>query len=303
MPLFVCAMKNSRARYKLELLIVGAALAIWGMALEQTASGAEFSCRNRVLFDYARVLKGMPSNRLPGQGGLPFGPADLHLKAGGSVVVEGEAVSFTLVLGRPISSDGHVAQPANLGWTVALTLVPVNRVGHPTGPPDRRRWRVERLRDPERRFGLRASPGLHRASMTFRRVGGRTLATYRQFVRVLPLREKINIGIRDGTAYQPGDMVAARIENRGTNEALLPMGSGLVAERLEGETWVKAETGGKAPSVMFEDPEFLLRGRASGCSFFTIPLGSASGSFRFSAIVQTGSTKARRVVRQFVVAG
>lgn len=289
-------------RLGLELLIVGVALAIWGMVLEQAASGAEFSCRNRVLFDYARVLKGMPSNHLPGQGGLPFGPADLHLEVGRSVVVEEEAVSFTLALRRPISSDGHVAQPANLGWTVALTLVPVNRIGHPTARPERRRWRVKRLRDPERRFDLRTAPGLYRASMTFRRVGEQTLATYRQFVRVLPLREKISIGVRDGTAYHPGDVVGARIENRGTNEALLPMGSGLVAERLEGETWVKVEAGEKAPSVMFEDPEFLPRGRASGCSFFTIPLDSASGSFRFSAVVQTGSSKVRRVVRQFVVA-
>lgn len=284
------------------MLIAGSMLAIWGTALEATASGAEFSCRDRVLFDYARVLKGMPSNRLPGQSGLPFGPAGLDLKAGRSVVVEGEPISFTLAFNRPTSGDGHVVQPANLGWTFALTLDPVNRLGHPTGIPGRRRWRVKRLRDPERRFALRAGPGLYRASVTIREGGGRTLASYRQFLRVLPLRERVSIGIRGGTTYQPGDMVAARIENRGTSEALLPMGSGLVAERLEGETWVKAEADGKAPSVMFEDPEFLRGGRAAGCSFFTIPFGSALGPFRFSAVVQTGSGKVRHVIRQFVVA-
>jgi hypothetical protein len=284
------------------LLIAGLMLAIWGTVLGQTASGAEFSCRDRLLFDYSRVLKGMPSNHLPGQSGLPFGPADLGLKAGRSVVVEGEPISFTFMLNRSTSADGHLVQPANLGWTFALTLDPVNRLGHPMGIPERRRWRVKRLRDPKRRLTLRAGPGLYRASVTIREGGGRTLAIYRQFLRVLPLRERVRIEIRDGTTYQPGDTVAARIENHGTREAALPMGSGLVAERLEGETWVKAEADGGAPSVMFEDPEFLPRGRASGCSFFTIPPGSASGLFRFNTAVQTGSAKVRHVLRQFVVA-
>jgi len=136
--------------------------------------------------------------------------------------------------------------------------------------------------------------------MTIRKIGGRAFASYRQFVKVLPLRDRLGIGIRGGGAYHPGDTVVARVENRGTREALLPEGSRLVAERLEGGTWVKAETE-EAPSVMFEDPEFLLAGRASGCSYFRIPSNSTSASFRFSLVAQLGSGETRRVTRAFAV--
>jgi hypothetical protein len=285
------------------LLIVGSMLAVWGMPLEAAANGAQFSCRDRVLVDYAAVLRGMPSDRLPGRGGLPAGPADLDLRAGRSVTVEGEPISFTLVLDRPISGDGHVERPANLDWTVVLTLDRINRIGHPSGVPEQRRWEVGQLRYPERSFDIREDPGVYRASVTILNVGGRTLASYRQFIRVLPLRDRISIGIRGGREYHPGDTVVARVENRGTREALLPEGSGLVTERLEGGIWVKAETDGEAPSVMFEDPEFLLAGRASGCSYFTIPSDPTSASFRFSLVAQMGSGETRRVVRAFAVGG
>jgi hypothetical protein len=231
---------------------------------------------------------------------LPAGPADLRLKAGRSVTVENEPISFRLVLDRSVSRDGQVERPANLGWTFVLTLTPVNRVGHPSGTPDQRRWRLRRLNYSERRFDIGADPGLYRASVTIRKVGGRTFASYRQFINVLPLRDRISIGIRDGGVYRPGDTVFARVENRGTREALLPEGSTLVVERLEGGVWVKAEANGEAPSVMFEDPEFLPAGQASGCSNFTIP-SNASTSFRFSLVAQSGSGETRKVVRAFAV--
>lgn len=282
------------------LLIAASMLAAWGMSLEANASGAQFSCRNRVLVDYSEALPGMPTDRLLGRGGLPSGPADLDLRAGRSVMVEGEPISFALVLDRPVSRDGRVKRAAKLDWTFALTLDPVNRRGHPSGAPEQRHWHVGQLRYPERRFDIRADPGLYRASVKIQKVGGPTVANYRQFIRVLPLRDKISIRIRDGGAYHPGDTVVARVENRGTREALLPAGSGLVAERLEGGAWVKAEANGETPSVMFEDPEFLLAGRASGCSYFTIP-SNPSASYRFSVVAQMGPGETRRVVRTFAV--
>jgi hypothetical protein len=286
------------------VLIVGSMLALCGMPLEATASGAQFSCRDRVLVDYGEALKGMPSDHLPGQGGLPAGPADLGLKAGRSVTVEGEPISFGLVLDRPVGGDGRVERPANLDWTIALALHPVNQLGHPSGAPERRRWRVKQLRHPERRFDIRADPGLYRVSIAIRKIGGQVFANYRQFIRVLPVRDKIGIRIRGVvSAYHPGDTVVARVENRGTREALFPDGSGLVTERLEAGQWMRAEPDGEAPSVMFEDPEFLQAGRASGCSYFTIPTNPVSTSFRFSVVAQIGPGSPRKVVRTFAVGG
>lgn len=284
-----------------RLVIVGAVLAIcWSAALGSTAKGAAFSCRDRVLTDYGRGLKKMPNDRLPGPKGLPFGPGDLKLRPGQSVMVAGEPITYTLVLRRQISGNGRVARPASLDWTVALKLESVNRHGRPKGVSGQRRWWVRKLRNPERQFALRADdPGFYRVSVTIQKHGGPDLASFRQFVRTLPRREKLSVKIRDGKTFQPGDTVTARIENRGTAEAQLPAGAGLAVERLEGDHWqeVKAD---EPPSVMFEDPEFLPRGRASGCSFFTIPTDSAPGGFRFSAAVQAGG-KLRKVVEQFAV--
>lgn len=286
------------------LLIVVAMLAVCGTPLEAGASDTQFSCRDRVLIDYDEVLRGMPSDRLPREGGLPAGPADLSLKAGRSVTVEGEPISFSLDLDRrldEVSGDGSVERPANLDWTFALTLEPVNRLGHPSGAPEQRRWRMRQLRYPERRFDMHADPGLYRSSVTIRKIGGRTLASYRQFIRVLPLRESLSIGVRGGGEYHAGDTVVARVENRGTREVLLPEGSGLVTERLEGGSWVKAGPDKELPSVQFEVPEFLRAGRASRCSFFTIPSDSPPATFRFSLVAQMGSGETRRFVRAFAV--
>lgn len=133
-----------------------------------------------------------------------------------------------------------------------------------------------------------------------RKRGGSTLATYRQFIRVLPRRQILSIGIRDGSSFHAGETVVARIENRGTLGALLPAGSGLAVEHLQDDVWRKVEAD-EPPSVMFEDPEFLGGGRASRCSFYTIPGGSEPGEYRFSAVVEAGRSKPRIIFGQFAV--
>jgi hypothetical protein len=147
---------------------------------------------------------------------------------------------------------------------------------------------------------MRIGPGLYRASLKIQKLDGPALGSYWQFIRVLPLRQKLSIGIRGGDTFQRGETVASRMENWGTREALLPTGSKLTVERLNGDTWEKFEPA-ESPSKMFEDPEFLPRGRASRCSYFEIPPDSTPGAFRFSAVVETGSGKPRKVTRQFTV--
>lgn len=281
--------------------ISGLVLAIWAAVLVSIARGAEFSCGDRVLIDYARALKGMPKDRLPDQAGLPFGPSGLELKPGRSIIVKGEPVSYVLMSHRAIAGNGHLVRPASLGWTVVLKLVPVNSQGRPRGVSEQRRWQVKRLRYPERRFELPTrNAGFYRVSVTIQKEGGATLANYRQFIRVLPLRGELSIRIRDGGAQQPGETVGARIENLGTLEAVAPTGTRLTVEHLEYGLWKEIEVD-EPSSVMFEDPEFIPRGRASQCSFFTIPAASPPGAYRFSAIVQMGSGKPQRVSRKFSV--
>lgn len=279
--------------------IMATALVMWATALGVTAEGAEFSCRDRVLINYAKPLEKMPRDYLPGER-LPFAPPDLELRAGPSVVVQGDSVSYTLALTRPIAEDGRVTRPARLHWTVDMRFDSVDAHGWPLGTVRQRRWNLGVLRYPERQLDTRVGPGFYRVSLKIRKAGGPILSSYRQFIRVLPHRPNLKVGIRGGSSFQRGEIVAARVENPGTLEAFLPAGSGLTLERLNGERWTKVEAD-EPPSVMFEDPEFLPGGRASQCSFLPIPADSEPGTFRLKAAVKAGSTKARSIFRHFLV--
>lgn len=287
----------NRRLHALAVIFTVSMLAGWTVGPVSAADGAGFSCGDRVLTDYSHPLERLPANRLPGES-LSFAPRDVELKAGRSVVVDGEPIAYALTLNRPDFGSGP--RPANLDWVLSLGLEPIDRHGRPTAEAERRRWRIGRLSTSERQFGLRADPGLYRVSVGIRKLGGPVLASYRQFVRVLPSRWNLSISIRGGKSFRPGDTVTARIENRGTREVVLPAGSGLAIERLERGTWT-AIVPEQAPSVMFEDPEFLAGGRASGCSFLAIPPDSTPGRFRFSADWQGGAGKARTVFGSFFV--
>lgn len=266
--------------------IAGVMLVIWSAITGSLAEAAQFSCRDRVLVDYAAPLAKMPGDRLA-RGALDFGPRDVELRPGRSVIVEREPIAYTLKLDRAISEQGHVLRPAHVGWGITLKLERVDRRGRPTGPPRERRWRVESLRYPERHLGAQAGQGVYRISVTIRDLGGPTLASYRQFVRVLPLRRMLSVRINGDSQFSPGETVVARIENRGTTEALLPLGVGLTAEHFEGGLWKKIETE-PSPEATFPVGEFIPPGRAARCSFFTIPADSTPGLLRLSALAPGG---------------
>jgi hypothetical protein len=243
----------------------------------------------------------MPPDRLPGDT-LPFAPEGVVLSPPRPVMVKGKSIAYTLALGRSPSPDGSSAQSVKLGWAITLRLESVDRLGGLINVSRERSWRLGRIQTPERQFAFPAAPGFYRVAASIHTLGGRaqTLARFWRFVRVLPDRQKSRVEIRGDRAFQPGETIAARIENSGTSEALLPNGSGLTTESLEGGQWMKI--GAKEPpSVLFEDPEFLPAGRASRCTFFTIPTESPSTAFRFSAVVQSRAAKPRTIFGQFIV--
>jgi hypothetical protein len=286
-------------RKLLALLAMISALVVWTVGHTSTAEGAEFACGDRVLTDFGKPLEGLPGDRLPG-GSLPFAPNGVELRAGRSIIVDGEPILYALVLNRFAPADGSGLRPVALDWVLSFGLEPVDRLGRPTAVAARRSWRIGELGSSERRFGLRADPGLYRVSIGIRGRGGPVLGGYRQFVRVLPVRRDLGIAIRGGRSFRPGDTVTARIENRGTGEVLLPTGSGLELERLEGGRWIPTLSE-EAPSVLFEDPEFLAGGRASRCTVATIPSDSTPGMFRYSVEAHAGAGGIRTLLGRFFV--
>lgn len=282
-----------------KLAATAMVLAVWAVCSGSSAQASDFSCHDHLLVDYAQALKEMPGNKLPGET-LPFSPKDVELRSGRSVMVAGEPISYILSLQRSVSGDGRLVRPARLGWDLGIRVDSVNRHSRPTGLVRERRWRVGVLRHPERWFEVHTGPGLYRVAVKLRRLGGARLAGYRQFIRVLPRRQNLRIGIRGGGSFRPGETVVGRVENRGTLQALLPAGTGLSVERRQDGAWTKFEAN-EPPSVTFGPSEFLAGGRASGCSFFTIPNDSEPGTFRFKAVVEAGSSKARDVFQHFAV--
>lgn len=281
-------------------LIIGVpVLALWVGVISTTAMASGFTCEDRELTDYARPLKQMPASHLPG-GQLPFAPRDVEWRSGPSVVVMDDSISYALALHRPISGNGLVARPAQLNWAIGARVELVNDRGRSISLVRRRQWRLGKLRYPERHLDVQVSPGLYRVSLKIRKFGGPLLARYWQFVRVLPLRENLRVGLRGGSHFKPGETLVARIENRGTTEARLPHGSGLAVERLQDGSWTRIEAN-EPPSTVFEDPVFLLGGRSSECTFFPIPLEVSSGVYRFSGVVETVFGKTRQIIRQFAV--
>ncbi|MDQ2629828.1 MAG: hypothetical protein M3Y75_02475, partial [Actinomycetota bacterium] len=159
------------------------ALVIWIAGSSSAANGSSFSCSDRLLTDYARVLRDMPNNHLP-QGRLSSAPSDLELKPGSSVLVSDQPIAYILDLDRSLSDEGRVVQPARLGWSITMRLASVNRLGKPIAITHQRRWRVDTLRYPERRLAIKSGPGLYRLSVSIERFTGLDLASYHQFIRV-----------------------------------------------------------------------------------------------------------------------
>lgn len=235
----------------------------------------------------SRILKRPSINRLPGNRGLGFGPSDLGLKTSSATLVEGESVNYALAVDRPFQGNGKLARPVPLGWTIEVRITPVNRLGHSLGRSRQRHWMFGQLRFPERSFGLRGvMRGLYRVTILFRDRSGSKLGTFRQFVQILPSRERLTIDIRNDTDYSPGQTVVGRIENHGTTEVSLPLGPGLSVEHFAGERWVSM-VGAEPPSIMFEDPEFLRGGWSARCSYFVVPANAVPGLYRLTGTVES----------------
>ena len=280
------------------LLISGLILSISGVIPVSSGKERGFACRDRLLVDYARPLEEMRKDQWPASGVLSFGPSDLMVAPGRSLILEDEKVTYSLDLDRATAQSGRLVRPLSLDALVTLVVASVDRLGRVKHVVRQRTWNVERLLLPERRFGLSVEPGLYRALLTVGKGRG-TTARYSQHLRVLPRRDRVMLAIRGGNTVS-GGAVVARVENRGTTEVLLPEGPGLRVERLEDKGWKHLEIK-EAPSVMFEDPEYVPAGNAARCSVFSVASDFSPGLYRFSTIVEFSGRRSRQLFQRFSI--
>jgi hypothetical protein len=118
------------------------------------------------------------------------------------------------------------------------------------------------------------------------------LGFYRQYVRVVPLKVHLDIGV-NGSSFHRGEQAIGRLENLGTSTAIWPAGAGLKVERYDDGAWSDAQTANSDVPIEWVE-KFIYGGHAGSCSTFAIPPDAPTGSYRFSTEVKSYGARTRR---------
>ncbi len=274
----------------MALTVAAGALVVCAAGVPGTGQASQMSgsCDNQIVRDYERPLRHLPADHLPAGGNLPFAPAGVGLAKLGfrKVFIQGDMIGYRLVVNRAKSRTGHLKHPLNLRWDVQSTLTAVDAHGRPARVVARQARLLGDVRHPEHvEFGLRGKPGLYRFDLSIRAWNGKVLGSYREYVRVVPLRVRLGIAV-SGSSFHPGEHVIGRLENLGTSTAIWPAGAELKVERYDGEAWSDVRSSNSELPIDGVD-EFIYGGHAGSCATFTIPSDAPTGSYRFSTEVES----------------
>lgn len=266
-------------------------------AVSPAASEPEL-CRGRVVRDDERPLERMPPEKPPPEGELPFGPRNLSMYAlnfGAKVVLDGSH------LGYRFAAKGGEGRVLHLGWDVKAVLSKVDRDGRVSsklGTIRRRLGDVQGLELLQFSFPANA-PGLFRIDISFDSLGGRKLAAFHEYFRVVPRRVKLRVAVSEA-AFLPGETAYARVLNLGTVPvALRP---GLAIDRAEGGEWATVARPAVSKESIEEFRWTLAGGEASPCVAFEVPADAVPGPYRFtSSALVYGRFQRRTLAETFEV--
>jgi hypothetical protein len=227
-------------------------------------------CERTALHDYLVPLKGMPKLRE-----LPFRRAvESSLFRGVNVSAAGPTLAVNG--GRA----GYQLQwDTNPRWEVTVALAKVNRSGEVIRPLGQRHLRLGQLAPAlitEPAFTMPGRPALYRTTLTIRSAGGRKLAEFGNYYRVI--RPTVNVRLTSiASVYRPGATLYARVENLGTAIVLSDEESAI--EKREGESWVPVP---ESPGLFA--PLYFVAPGATGsrCTVFPIPTSMPPGRYRLS---------------------
>jgi Big-like domain-containing protein len=243
-------------------------------------------CRGLVLRDYAAPINNLPQVRQPSLSGkLPFGPSRLSfLPPSESVVLAGDSIVYRVGL------EGSPDRPQTIDWSIASRLIRVDSDGRYLRVAKRSQHHLGLLRaDRIRSIGFSRSPGpgFYRFDISFEDRHGRVLGRYQDYFRVI--RRSINVRLRlNGTAFQAGDRLLARIENFGAER--LSYGLSYSIQRFDGARWTPVDLKDLFypplgfPAIALTNPP----GVSSACSVFPVPSGLEPGHYRVVKSVSYG---------------
>lgn len=265
--------------YSAGFMLTAIALAVVGVLgwlWTAQASGSSF-CEQRVVRDYAKPLRQMPSLRSVSAGHkLSFGPHGVYLRSLSHSQIllpeSHERVGYSL----RVLKSGNPDLP-RLNWLITAKLARVDSQG-----------RLRRLLESRRRhiagagyngsFGFESPRrlGSYRLEIIFRDSAGRSLGRFGSYFRVVPSVQDARLTL-DAASYQPGETVSACLENFGTTG----IGSGtcgISIETFEGTAWSRA--GFSPPGECPADLALLRPGRTARAGSFELPTDAPAGTYR-----------------------
>jgi hypothetical protein len=261
------------------------------------AVGASTPCSGRVVHDYGKLIRKLQlrhrsfpeSNGLPGVSGVGLFPLDRD-----RVLLAGEHIGYRLEVLRH-----HKRTKIKPELRLQAQLFRLGRQGQHLIARQSRHETLQTGRMIE--FGRKVPTGIYRLDVQVSTGKEVDLGSYKEFFQALPRRVDLRLAT-NGALFREGDDVIGRLENQGTVDALLPNGSALVVEHQVDSGWQEVPTG-RADAIQVADPEFLYRGRATGCSSFKVPPESPPGAYRFAVVADPfgARLKSRTIWQQFQV--
>lgn len=245
-------------------------------AVEMRTFGRPF-CEGAKVRNYEAPLDRLPPVRHAPEGeDLPFGPRNMSIyQSAFSRVIVGEGG-----FGYRFFDDTYgIREKVNLDWDVKTTLSQIDRRGEVQRQIDGEDQFFGVVEDiGEMNFWLDAPRrlGLYRYDIEFRdHASGALLGRYSEYLRVVKPTFHAGIAVnRD--RVPPGQMVLARVENRGTG--WISFGLEYKVQRLEGGSWVEQDLGVDGWLL----PLILMPGGQSGwCMPYRVPADASPGRYRF----------------------
>lgn len=267
---------------------LGVAVMVTGLAgRPAVAQMSGSSCPTVKTRDLAAAMRGFPAIRhVPASGRFPFGPRKMRITPVESPVQAGRGrVGFRIGL-FPMSGTRR-----RLGWAIHLRVIRLSAHGAERGSVAERRIRLihsQEVGREEASIGALVSgtPAFYRLDMAIDSASGAVLGSYSEYVRVVVPTINVRLAL-DGDLFRPGDLLAIRIENRGTvGIAFQPVHLRLERETSAGWRAIPQE---RPPSFGAARQVFVVGGGAGPCDGLRLPTNLPAGRFRVSELVAARS--------------
>jgi hypothetical protein len=265
--------------------------ALFGSVFLGSTARADGSCESRILVDYRKPLRGLPSVHGAPSAPLRFGGGGAELYPVWSDLLLNDGFA-----GYALSINGELSD-FRPGWIVNAQLSRMANME--TGPVvsslTRRLDRVRSLDQLD--FSLQASfgVGIYKYRVEFESARHKRLGVFERYVRVLPKRFRASLfGNRKTVAA--GEDFEIQVHNLGT--VRLGYGEGVIVERLVGPSW---ENAGFPHQQSRKRAVSLEPGHAGGCIPIQVPTDAVAGMYRARIRVSTGRSQARYLEFRFEI--